>query len=460
MRPATSRLLTVAVICLGIALIGQPAGAADRVRATTSASGSTWVGTWGTAPTGPPSGPWPGIVSAFENQTLRQILHTSRQGGWVQIRLSNEFGDGPLVIGDAHVARVAGGGGEIAADSDRRLTFSGRTSITSPRGAPALSDPVALDVPAGSDLAVSIYLPQRTRATTLHGSAFQENYVAAGNVTGESRLQDPTVVTQWYFLTGVNVRTARPARAVVALGDSITDGANTTTGANHRYPDFLAARLRAEQGLEQIGVLNKGIGGNRLLHDGNIVPSLPFAPIAPLFGESALARFDRDVTAQPGARYVIVLLGINDIGHPASGTAPASEAVTADDLIAAHRQLIARGHEHGLKMFGATILPFEGDTLNFFTEAGEAMRAAVNRWIRTSGEYDGVIDFDRAVRDPDHPLRLLSAYDSGDHLHPNDAGMAAMAAAVPLRLFRSADRTAEDSRRLSRRTARARGVLH
>jgi hypothetical protein len=160
--------------------------------------------------------------------------------------------------------------------------------------------------------------------------------------------------------------------------------------------------LRARPDLEDLGVVNKGIGGNRLLHDGNIVPSLPIAPIAPLFGESALARFDRDVLAQPGARYVIVLLGINDIGHPASGTAPASEAVTADDLIAAHRQLIERGHERGLKMFGATILPFEGDTLNFFIQEGEAKRQAVNRWIRTSGEYDGVIDFDRAVRDPAH----------------------------------------------------------
>ena len=453
MRRTTSRVLTAVVLCLAFAVVAQPAGAAGRDRATAGVAGSSWVGTWGTAPTGPPSEPFPGIVSEFENQTLRQIVHTSRQGRWVRVRLSNEFGDGPLMIGDAHVARLAGEGSEIVPESDRRLTFSGRASVTIPRGAPALSDPVALDVPAGSELAVSIFLPQRARATTLHSDAFQQNYVAVGNVTGATRLEDPSVVTQWFFLTGVSVRTARPADAVVALGDSITDGANSTVGANHRYPDFLAARFRATPALKHLGVLNKGIGGNRLLHDGNILPSFPFAPIAPLFGESALARFDRDVVAQPGARYVIVLLGINDIGHPASGIAPASEAVTAEDLIAAHRQLIARGHERGLEMLGATILPFEGNTFNFFTEEGEAKRRAVNRWIRTSGEYDGVIDFDRALRDPDHPRRLRPAYDSGDHVHPNDAGMAAMANAVPLRLFRRANRSAHDSRRLSRRTA-------
>jgi len=451
LRRTTSPLLGAVVLSLALGLIAQPAGAAGRASATSDGAGRAWVGTWATAPTGPPSGPWADIVPQFENQTLRQIVHTSRGGGQVRIRLSNEFGTGPLVIGDAHVARVADDAGTILPESDRRLTFSGRPSITIPRGAPALSDPVGLDFPAGSDLAVSVFLPQRTPATTLHAAAFQPNYLVPGNATGETSLQSSTVVNQWYFLTGVSVLAAPPADAVVALGDSITDGANTTPGANHRYPDFLAARFRQDPDLEHLGVLNKGIGGNRLLHDGNTLPDIPIAPIGPLFGESALARFDRDVLAQPGARYMIVLLGINDIGHPASGTAPASEAVTADDIIGAHRQLMARAHERGLTVIGATITPFEGDTLNFFTEEGEATREAVNRWIRTSGEYDGVADFDRAVRDPDHPLRLLPAYDSGDHLHPNDAGMAAMADAVPLNLFRRDERADGDAPRRSGR---------
>jgi lysophospholipase L1-like esterase len=228
----------------------------------------------------------------------------------------------------------------------------------------------------------------------------------------------------------------------VALGDSITDGAVTTINANHRWPDFLARRLQANPSLRHLGVLNKGIGGNRLLHNGNTLPGTPFAGIGPLFGDSALARFDRDVAAQPGARYVIVLLGINDIGHPTS-VAPPAEAVSVQEMIFGYRQLIARAHERGLRIYGATMTPFQNTTIaGYYNAANEAKRLAVNRWIRTSGEWDGVIDFDRAVRDPNQPLRMLPAYDSGDHLHPNDAGMRAMADAIPLRLFRHDTRPA------------------
>jgi lysophospholipase L1-like esterase len=318
------------------------------------------------------------------------------------------------------------------------LTFGGHASVTIPPRAPALSDPVALSVPALSDLAVSIYLPQRTPAATLHASAFQHNYVVPGNATGAPSLPNPTVTTSWYFLSGVSVAASPRAAAIVALGDSITDGAVTTIDANHRWPDFLARRLQADRSLRQLGVLNKGIGGNRILHAGNTLPGTPAAGIGPLFGDSALARFDRDVLAQPGARYMIVLLGINDIGHPTS-VAPPSEAVTVDEMIAGYRQLIARAHEGGLKAFGATMTPFENTTIpGYYNAENEAKRLAVNTWIRTSGEWDGVIDFDRAVRDPQHPLRMLPQYDSGDHLHPNDAGMRAMADAIPLRLFRDA----------------------
>jgi lysophospholipase L1-like esterase len=428
------RLITATVATFGVAtltLTGS-AVAADRP--------ATWTGTWSTAVTGAATPPMPQTV--FENQTLRQIVHTSIAGRSLRVRLSNEYGTEPLLIGEARVARSAGGSQQLAG-TDRRLTFGGRSSFSIPPGAPALSDPVALPVPAMSDLVVSIHLPQRTAAATVHGSAFQTNYLAAGNVTRSPALTGATTTTSWHFLSGVSVATAPRAASVVAFGDSITDGAITTVDANHRWPDFLARRLQAQASLRHLGVLNKGIGGNRLLHDGNTVAGTPFSGLGPLFGDSALSRFDRDVLAQPGARAVIVLLGINDIGQPTS-LAPPSEAVTVDELIAGYRQLIARAHERGLWIIGATMTPFQDTTITgYYSEENEAKRAAINRWIRTSGEYDGVIDFDRAVRDPAQPLRMLPRYDSGDHLHPNDAGMQAMADAIPLRLLQvTGDRVA------------------
>jgi lysophospholipase L1-like esterase len=425
------RLVTsVVAICGGVTLtLTGSAVAADRPAA--------WTGTWSTAVTGPATAPIPATV--FEDQTLRQIVHTSIAGRSLRVRLSNEYGTEPLAIGAARVARRATGA-QTMAGTDRPLTFGGHTSVTVPPGAPALSDPVALSVPALSDLVVSIYLPRRTPAATVHGSAFQTNYIAAGNRTRSPDLPGATTTTSWYFLSGVSVAATPRAAAVVAFGDSITDGAVTTVDANHRWPDFLARRFQDRAALQHLGVLNKGIGGNRLLHDGNTLPDGAFAGIGPLFGDSALSRFDRDVLAQPGARDVIVLLGINDIGQPAS-IAPASEAVTVDELIFGYRQLIARAHERGLRIFGATMTPFQDTTIaGYYSAANEAKRLAVNTWIRTGGEYDGVIDFDRAVRDPAQPLRMLPRYDSGDHLHPNDAGMRAMADAIPLRLFRDTAR--------------------
>ncbi|GID97019.1 SGNH/GDSL hydrolase family protein [Amorphoplanes digitatis] len=417
------RLFTAAVAACGAALLaltGPAVAAGERP--------ASWTGTWSTGVTGAATPPVPAVT--FEDQTLRQIVHVSIAGRSLRVRLSNEYGTEPLVIGEARVARRAAGA-ETVAGTDRPLTFGGRSSVRVPPGAPALSDTVTLAVPAGSDLVVSVYLPVRTAAATQHGSAFQTNYLAAGNVTRARTLTGATTSTSWYFLSGVSVATPRRAASVVAFGDSITDGAITTVDANHRWPDLLAGRL----GNRDLGVLNKGIGGNRLLYDGNTLADGPFAGIGPIFGDSALRRFDRDVLAQPGARYVIVLLGINDIGQPGS-IAPPSEAVTVDDLIFGYRQLIARAHERGLLIFGATMTPFQDTTIpGYYSEAGEAKRVAANRWIRTSGEYDGVIDFDRAVRDPAQPARMLAAYDSGDHLHPNDAGMAAMAGAIPLRLF-------------------------
>ncbi|MEU4693478.1 SGNH/GDSL hydrolase family protein [Actinoplanes sp. NPDC023714] len=469
MRRLNTLLATAVVTTL--ALTG-PAGA-------TGGGETSWVGTWSTAVTGPALPPQPQTV--FADQTLRQIVHVSTAGSQLRVRLSNEYGTEPFVIGEARIARRPTGatGSQIVPGTDRALSFGGRGSTSIPPGAPTLSDPVKLSVPALSDLAISIYLPGRTPAATVHGSAFQRNFIAAGNVTRSAELTGATETTSYHFLSGVSVTSSHSSSAglsagdlssgasssggsssgasssggsssessssggsgaggsgaVVAFGDSITDGAITTIDANHRWPDFLARRLQADRKLRSLGVLNKGIGGNRLLHDGNTLEGTSFAGLGPLFGDSALSRFDRDVAAQPGARYVVVLLGINDIGQPGS-TSPESEAVTVDELIGAYRQLISRAHERGLLIYGATLTPFQDTTIpGYYSAANEQKRQAVNRWIRTSGEWDAVIDFDRAVRDPGQPLRMLPAYDSGDHLHPNDAGMSAMADAIPLRLF-------------------------
>jgi lysophospholipase L1-like esterase len=438
-RPRRAVLLSgglAALLAAGLAT--APAQSAEpspgaAVRSGGGIGGQTWVGTWATAPTTVPAS----SNTVFHNQTIRQTLHVSIGGKVLRVRLTNEFGSAPLVIGEAHVARAAtpdAPSRSIAPGTDRRLTFGGRASVTIPAGAPALSDPVRLTVPPLSDLVVSIYLPQRTRVTTTHNFSFQDNVAATGNVTGRRTVTPTATFQRWDFLSGVSVLADRRSAAVVTLGDSITDGANTTPNTNSRWPDVLARRLQAA-GLRDRGVLNVGISGNRLLHDPNPLAGSGAEAFAAFFGESALRRFDRDVAARPGARYLTVLIGVNDLGHPGT-IAPLSETVSTADLIFGYRQLIARGHERGLRVYGGTITPFANDTFGFDTPENRAKRQAVNRWIRTSGEFDAVLDFDAAVRDPADPERLLPAYDSGDHLHPNDAGMAAMARAVPLRLFR------------------------
>jgi lysophospholipase L1-like esterase len=385
-----------------------------------------WTATWATGPAGPNPGPAP----TFDNQTLRQIVHTSVGGTRVRVKLSNTFGSDPVVIGSAHIARRAAGA-RIDPRSDRRLTFSGVDHVTIPVGALVVSDPVELDVAALSDLAISIYLPQQAAATTMHALALQTNYIAAGtgDATGAADLPGAATTASWLFLTGVDVL-VRGGATIVALGDSITDGANSTVDANLRWPNVLASRLQSRRAGRQLGVVDEGIIGNRILH--------PTEPVFEnLFGPAALARFDRDVLAQAGVAYVIVLLGINDIGHPGSSAgAPASEEVSAGEIEAGLVQLVERAHEHGIKVFGATLTPFENTTLEgFFSPEKELKRQAVNRWIRTAGKLDAVIDFDAAIRDPDHPARILPAFDGGDHLHPSDAGQQAMGRAIPLALF-------------------------
>jgi lysophospholipase L1-like esterase len=433
-------LLASALTAATVSMTVAPVGAADLGRWDTQ----NWVGAWSTAPAGPPL---PAAVQQFNNQTLRLIVHTTMSGTTVRIKLSNELGTTPLLIGGAHVA-LRQTGGNIVVGSDRPLTFSGFSGITIPAGAPMLSDPVDLNVQANADLAVSIYLPEGTPATTIHSSAFQTNYIStAGNYTGTPVMPIQGTLTSWPFLTGVDVQGRSLSASIVALGDSITDGSNTTRDANRRWTDLLSVRLQLERlplhpfggyvramfpnllgNTSLLSVLNKGIGGNRLLRDPGEEP---------LFGKAALARFDRDVLAQPGVEYMIVLIGINDIGHPGTGTIPASQEPTATDLIAGYRQLIARAHAKGIAAFGGTLTPFEGTIFpGYYSASKEAIRVAVNNWIRTSGEFDAVIDFEAAVRDPAHPTRMLPAFDSGDHLHPNDAGMQAMANAIPLQIFR------------------------
>jgi len=404
------------------------ADAADAAAAESAGGRHGWVATWAAAPTTVP----PGTPAVLRRQTVRHVVHLSLGGDELRIRLSNEFGETPLRIGAVRVALRAGLGAGTATvpGSDRRVTFANRADLTVPAGAPAVSDPVKLRVAPGGDLTISLYLPERTPVTTLAAFAYQDNVIADGDVTAARTVTPVSTVGQYLFLSGVAVRAH--GSAVVTLGDSITNGANTEANLNHRWPDRLAARFRAE-GLD-LGVANVGVSGNRLLHDPNPPRGSDAETFANYFGVNALRRFDRDVLAQPGAGHLIVLLGVNDLGHPGT-VAPLSEVVSVDDLVAGHRQLIARAHQAGLAAYGGTILPFKGDTLGFYTEENERKRAALNHWIRGSGEYDAVIDFDRAMRDPADPLRLNVAYDSGDHLHPNDAGMAAMAAAVPLRIF-------------------------
>jgi lysophospholipase L1-like esterase len=376
---------------------------------------TSWVGTWGASPqltTGDLFGTAPG----FSNQTIRQIVRISTGGALFRVRLSNEYGAQAVQIGDAHVA-ISAGGAAIKPGTDRGLTFSGNPSFTIPPGAAVLSDPVSLPAPSLTSLAVSLYLPQATGPATWHFDGRQTAYIVTGDAASAADVSaGATTTTSRFFLTGIDAASFEPKSAVVTFGDSITDGTNSTVDADHRWPDFLAARLAASHD-DDTGVVDEGIAGNRLLHD--------------IIGPNALARFDRDVLATPGIRFMTVLLGINDIGFATFFT---TQAVTANDIIAAHRQLIARAHSRDIRAYGATLTPFNG--AGYYSAAGEVARQAVNTWIRTSGEYDAVIDFDAAVRDPANPSHILAAFDSGDHLHPNDAGYQAMANAIDLRLLK------------------------
>lgn len=384
-----------------------------------------WVATWTASPA--PQLPPAEMRAArleFDNQTLRQIVHVTLGGSSVRVRLSNAYGKQKVEIAAAKIA-LRGEGSSITAGSSRALTFGGRTSVTIPTDAVVVSDPVSLQVPNSADLAISLHLPKAVTAAGVHYAALQTSYIGAGDQTEAASIADAATITSWAFLTGVDVMAPERAATVVAFGDSITDGARSTVDANKRWPNILANRLQARR--KRLAVVDAGIGGNRILHD---------AASNMRFGVNALARFDRDVLAQPGVKYVIVLEGINDLGH-AGSSAPESETVSAEDIIAGLKQMIERAHQKGIKIFGGTLTPFEGTPFKgYYTAEKEAKRKAVNEWIRTGRAFDGYVDFEKAVRDPDKPGMMKAAYDGGDHLHPGDAGYTAMGEAVDLKLFR------------------------
>ncbi len=354
----------------------------------------------------------------FADVTLREIAHVSVGGSVVRVRFTNVGGKDPLTIHDAHIA-LRGNGASIQEGTDRTLTFDGSDTVRIPAGAEMYSDPVHLDVPALSDVAISFYLPsQNMRRETFHDNANQDNYMVQGDSATAATLSNPKVLPSWYFLDGVDVQAVHGSAAIVAFGDSITDGWQSTPNENHRWPDDLAARLNHTPGLEHVGVLNEGIGGNRVLNDG--------------YGPSAMKRFDRDVLAQNHARYLIILESINDIGWLHSPHGP-DNVVTAAQLELGLKQMAESAHEHGIRVIGATLTPYKG--AGYYSTQGEQVREAVNEWIRTSGVFDGVVDFDKATRDPANPKRFAPQYDSGDHLHPNDAGYQAMANSIDLKLF-------------------------
>jgi lysophospholipase L1-like esterase len=390
-----------------------------------------WVATWAASPQqvralpAPPPGAQapaapaaparPRAISSFNNQTVRMVVRTSIGGNRLRVQFSNAYGTTPLAVGAAHVA-LHGKDSGIMPGSDHALTFDGKTKASIPAGAVLLSDPVDLQLPKLADLAVSIYIPEEAAQLTMHGTGLHTTYIATGDATGAPALSDTITTQAWYFLSGVDVAAPADAATIVTFGDSITDGATSTVDTNSSWPSFLAERLAANSATAHLAVANEGISGNRLLHDGA--------------GVAALARFDSDVLAQPGVKWVTIMLGINDIGF---GARQPSEAVTADDVIGALHQLADRAHLHGIQAIGCTLTPYEGAA--YYSEAGEPIREAVNRWIRTSGVFDHVIDFEAVVRDATNPKQIRTDFNIRDHLHPNDAGYKAMADAIDLSIF-------------------------
>lgn len=382
------------------------------------ASGPTedkWIGSWTTSPTSMP------VKDGVSDRTFRSVAHLSLGGMALRVALTNQFGTTPLRIGAVHVA-LSAGAGKVQSHTDHTLTFNNQVFVSIPAGSFVLSDPVPMTASDFADLAISVYLPQQTVATpTCHENALSTTYMVSGDAASQLEFSDAKTMTSTCFLESVIVHRAdRDAGAVVTLGDSITDGARSTVDTNRRYPDVLAVRLHADKKTAHLAILNEGISGGRVLYEGQ--------------GPSTFERFDRDVLAQPGVRYVIYLEGINDIGQVTQEASP-EKNLTADELIFAATQLVARAHLHGIKVIGATLLPFWSKAVP--DQPGWArVRPLIeqyNNWVRTSNTFDSVADFNKATADPQDPQVILPLYDSGDHVHPSDAGYKAMADSVDLR---------------------------
>ncbi|MCO1579507.1 SGNH/GDSL hydrolase family protein [Crossiella sp. SN42] len=397
------------LVALGVVALLSSGGQAVGEQQAPAPPGN-WVGTWAAAP----SAALPNTESGYPNYSIRNIVHTSIGGSQVRVRLSNAFGRAPVLFGQVTVALAAGADTPNAVPGTMRtLTFGGEREITAPPFADVLSDPVALTVPPDANLLVTTFTPDPSGPVTYHSLTMQNSYFTrnGNHAAAESGSAFTEQTRQWHYVSGVDVRAPGVRGSVVALGDSITDGANSTWGANLRWPDQLADRMKAGPAHLRLGVLNAGISGNRLLLDGGSS------------GVNALARLDRDVLTATGARTVIVFEGINDIQQTPHQTDP-------NRIIAALKQIAQRAKDRGLRVLGATITPFKG--WRSYSEQLEATRQAVNRYIRNNTDYDGLIDFDATIRDPQDPQRIKPEYDQGDHLHPGDAGFKAMANAINL----------------------------
>lgn len=405
------------LVCGCNAVLGQSQPSSPQV----------WVSSWGASQQIPePQNALP--TEDLTDATIRQIFHLSVGGPALRVHLSNAFGTEDLHIKSVHIARPLSPASEaIDPASDHPLTFAGSSEAVIPPGAELISDPIAFPAAPLSDVAVTYYLFAPPLRQTGHPGSRATSYYAHGNRVSAANLPDAKHIDHWYQVSEIDVQAPSTAASIVVLGDSITDGHGATTNGNDRWTDVLARRLQDSPATRNIAVSNQGIGGNHLLIDG--------------LGPNALARFDRDVLAPAGVRWLIVFEGVNDLGGLAREheVPAAAHAAMVQQVIAAYQQIIDRAHAHGLHVFGATITPYAGSGYYHPGPMSEADRQAVNKWIRTTGNFDAVIDFDAVVRDPQHPDRLLPAYDCGDHLHPSAAGYKAMGDRIPLALFEHAN---------------------
>lgn len=398
-------------------------GALAAARPAQARGKPVWIATWGAAQQIPePQNALP--ADDLRDATVREIFHLSAAGDQLRVHLSNAFGTAPLHITSVHIARpLTADHPAVDPASDRVLTFAGAADVTVPAGAEYVSDPIAYPVAALSNLAVTFHLDAPPARETGHPGSRATSYYLHGDEPGAPDMVGAKTVEHWYLISEIDVLAAPGTGTVVALGDSITDGHATTTNGNDRWTDVLAARLQSSPKTRNLGVVNAGIGGNHLLTDG--------------LGPNVLARFDRDVLAPAGVRWVIVFEGVNDLGGLTihGEVSAADHAALVQRIEGAYQQIVERAHAHGIKVIGATVTPYIGSDYYLPGPLNEADRQAVNGWIRATGHFDAVVDFDAVVRDPGQPDRLLPKYDCGDHLHPSPAGYKAMGEAIPLRLF-------------------------